>query len=132
VHIDTASPRISTTGEGMRVFDEAGKPTPYLEAVATQLAELDEGYRQTPEFCDTLERLELLEPFSLEVPLKDGSRNSLVGYHIIAEERLSTLGGGDLGELQARGYLLPIFMAVASLSNFSDLVARKNAKLTLG
>jgi len=131
VHIDTASPRISTTGEGMRVFDEGGKPTPYLEAVVTQLAELDEGYRQTPEFCATLERLELLEPFSLEVPLKDGSRNSLVGYHIIAEERLSTLSGAALGELQARGYLLPIFMAVASLSNFSDLVARKNALLTL-
>jgi hypothetical protein len=131
VHIDTASPRISTTGEGMRVFDEAGKPTPYLEAVASQLAELDEGYRQTPEFCATLERLELLEPFSLEVPLKDGSRNSLVGYHIIAEERLSTLDGASLGELQDRGYLLPIFMAVASLSNFSDLVARKNALLTL-
>jgi len=100
--------------------------------VAGQLAELDEGYRQTPEFCATLERLELLEPFSLEVPLKDGSRNSLVGYHIIAEERLSSLGGADLGDLQARGYLLPIFMAVASLSNFSDLVARKNAMLSLG
>lgn len=131
VHVDMASPRISATGEGMRVFDVAGQPTPYLEAMATQLAELDQGHRQSPEFCATLERLELLEPFTLEVPLKDGSRNSLVGYHIIAEERLSTLEGSDLGDLQARGYLLPIFMAVASLSNFTDLVARKNARLTL-
>jgi SapC len=131
VHIDMTSPRISATGEGMRVFDMDGRPTPFLEAMATQLAELDQGHRQSPDFCSMLERLELLEPFTLEVPLKDGSRHSLVGYHIIAEERLSTLDGAALGDLQARGYLLPIFMAVASLSHFSDLVARKNARLNL-
>jgi hypothetical protein len=131
VHIDISSPRISITGEGMRVFDPDGRPTPYLEAMATQLAELEEGYRQSPEFCATLERLGLLEPFTLEVPLKDGSRHSLVGYHIIAEEQLSALEGSDLAYLQARGYLLPIFMAVASLSHFGDLVARKNARLKL-
>ncbi|MEN9855299.1 MAG: hypothetical protein RLZZ157_425 [Pseudomonadota bacterium] len=129
VHVDMESPRISMSGEGMRVFDANGQPTPYLEDIATQLAELDQGYRQTPEFCATLEQFELLEPFTLNVALKDGSQNALVGYHIIAEERLSTLNGAELGSLQARGYLLPIFMAVASLSNFSDLVARKNARV---
>lgn len=132
VHIDMDHPRISTNGEGMRLFDEDERPTPYMEAMATRLAELDSGYRHLPEFCATLERLELLEPFTLEVPLDDGSRHSLVGYHIIAEERLSVLDGVALGDLQAKGYLLPIFMAVASLSRFSDLVARKNARLALG
>lgn len=132
VHIDMDHPRISTNGEGMRLFDEDERPTPYMEAMATRLAELDSGYRHLPEFCATLERLELLESFTLEVPLDDGSRHSLVGYHIIAEERLSVLDGVALGDLQAKGYLLPIFMAVASLSRFSDLVARKNARLALG
>jgi hypothetical protein len=132
VHIDMDSPRISASGEGMRVFDADGRPTPYLETIATRLSDLDQGYRQTPEFCATLERLDLLEPFSLEVPLDDGSRHSLVGYHIIAEERLAGLSGAELGDLQAKGYLLPVFMAVASLSRFGDLVARKNARLTRG
>ena len=132
VHIDMDHPRISTSGEGTRLFDEDGRPTPFMEAMATRLAELDSGYRNLPEFCATLERLELLEPFTLEVPLDDGSRHSLVGYHIIAEERLSALDGATLGDLQSKGYLLPIFMAVASLSRFSDLVARKNARLALG
>lgn len=132
VHIDMNSPRISMTDEGMRVFDMDGRPTPYLEAIATRLADLDHGYQQSPEFCATLERLELLEPFTMEVPLDDGSRHSFVGYHIVAEERLAALDGAALGELQATGYLLPIFMAVASLSRLSDLVVRKNARLTLG
>jgi hypothetical protein len=131
VHIDMASPRISASGEGTLVFDQDGRPTPYLEAMASRLADLDHGYRQSPEFCATLERLDLLEPFTLEVPLDDGSRHSLVGYHIIAEKQLAALDGAALGDLQAKGYLLPIFMAVASLSRFGDLVARKNARLTL-
>lgn len=132
VHIDMDHTRISTSGEGVRVFDDNGRPTPYLEAMATRMAELDSGYRRLPEFCTTLERFDLLEPFTLEVPLDDGSRHSLVGYHIIAEGRLAALEGPVLFELQEKGYLLPIFMAVASLSRFSDLVARKNARLKLG
>lgn len=132
VHIDMDSPRISASGEGTRLFDVDGRATPYLEAMATRLANLDQGYRQSPEFCATLERHELLEPFTLEVPLKDGSRHSLVGYHIIAEAQLAALDGAALADLQTKGYLLPVFMAVASLSRFSDLVARKNARLTLG
>lgn len=132
VHIDMDHPRVSTNGEGMRVFDDDGRPSPFMETMASKLAELDIGYRQLPEFCATLERLDLLEPFTLEVPLNDGSRHSLVGYHIIAEERMAALDGATLGELQTKGYLLPIFMAVASLSRFNDLVARKNARLTLG
>lgn len=132
VHIDMHSPRISETGEGTRVFDVDGRPTPFLEAMATRLADLDQGYQQSPEFCATLERFDLLEPFTLDVPLDDGSRHSLVGYHIIAEERLAALDGAALGDLQAKGYVLPIFMAVASLSRFGDLVARKNNRLSLG
>lgn len=130
IHIDMASPRISTNGVGTRVFDVNGQPTPFLENMAARLTALDYGYRQSTDFCATLDRYDLIEPFTLEVPLDDSSRNSLVGYHIIAEERLSALDGAILGDLQAQGYVLPIFMAVASLSCFSDLVARKNARLT--
>ena len=132
VHIDMASPRISSSGEGVRVFDDDGRPTPYLEMIATQLGDLDHGYRKMPDFFRALDRLDLLEPFTLEVPLDDGSRHSLVGYHAVAEERLAALDAPALGDLHAHGYLLPIYMAMASLSRFGELVARKNARLALG
>jgi len=132
IHVDMDSPRISASGEGVRVFDEDGRPTPYLESITARLGDLDRGYRQSGGFHAALERLDLLEPFTLEVPLDDGSRHTLVGYHTIAEERLAVLDGDQLGELQAQGFLLPVFMAVAALPRFSDLVARKNARLALG
>lgn len=129
VHIDMGHPRVSVNGEGMRVFDEEGKPTPYLEGIAARLGDLDFGYRECAEFFAALERYTLIEPFTVEVPLDDGSKHSLVGFHTIDEERLASLDGDALGALHAAGHLDPIFMVVASLTQFSELVARKNARV---
>lgn len=132
VHVDLASPRIAADGQGVRLFDDLGRPTPYLDRVADQLGELDAGYRAAPAFFDALQRHELLEPFTLDVTLDDGSRNRLVGFHIIDEDRLSALDAAALAELQADGHLLPIYMAVASLAHLGDLVARRNRRLPRG
>jgi hypothetical protein len=125
VHLDAASPRIAQ-GEGVRVFDEDGQPSPYLEQILDKLGALDAGYQASDAFFAALRRYELIEPLTLEVTLDDGSTNRLVGFHAINEERLRALGSGELGELQAEGHLMPIYMALASLSNIRALVERKN------
>lgn len=132
VHIDMEHPRVSTNGEGVRVFDEDGLPTPYLDRIAEDLGVLDAGYRASEAFFAALTQHDLLEPFTLEVPLKDGSKNSLVGFHIVNEERLRRLGGAALGELHAAGHLMPIFMTLASLSHFAELVRRTNDRIVIG
>ena len=132
VHIDMDHPRVSTSGEGIRVFDEDGGSTPFLEDIAGKLGELDQGYRDSAGFFEALERHELLEPFTLEVPLSDGSKHSLVGFHIIDEEKLRQLDGDALADMHTQGYLMPVFMALASLSHFTELVQRKDAKTRNG
>ena len=132
VHVDMDHPRISASGEGTRLFDDEGKPAPYLEAIAGRVGDLDYGYRQAPHFIAALERYNLLEPFTVEVPLDDGSRQSLVGFHTIDEGRLAALDGAALGALNADGHLLPIFMVLASMSHFGDMAARKNARISNG
>ena len=131
VHVDTASPRIGG-GEGMRVFDEAGQATPYLESVVERLDMLDQGYQASGDFFAALRRNALLEPLTLEITLDDGSTNRLIGFHTIDEERLQALDAVTLGELHAAGHLMPIFMALASLSNIGKLVERKNRSLGHG
>lgn len=128
IHIDLDSPRIDRGGEGVRIFDDAGRPTPYLDDIAGRLGELDAGWQQTDGFFEALTRHELLEPLTLEITLDDGSVNRLVGYHGIAEERLQQLDGAALAALHADGYLMPVFMALASLSNVDALIARKNRR----
>ena len=133
LHIDLDHKRIAgANDEGVRAFDDGGQPTAYLEAVMAGLDELDQGYRDSGDFFAALRRYELLEPFSLDIELRDGSKHRLVGYHLIDEEKLRALEPGALAELHAAEYLLPIFMAVASLSNISALVARKNKRLGHG
>lgn len=127
VHIDMEHVR-TDDAEGVRVFDESGQATPYLEDVAEKLGRLDAGYRASEGFFAALKRWDLLEPFTLEVTLNDGAKRSLVGFHILNEDRIRGLDGAALGELHAAGYLMPIFMALASLSHITDLVARKNAR----
>lgn len=128
IHLDLDSVRVATGGEGVRVFDDVGRPTPYLETVAEQLGELDLGWQATDGFFAALNRHELLEPLTLEITLDDGTTNRLAGYHGIAEERLQQLDARALGELQAGGYLMPVFMAVASLANVAELIARKSLR----
>lgn len=131
VHIDTASSRIGGD-EGVRIFDQHGRPTPYLETIAEQLGALDEGYRESADFFAALRRHDLLEPMTLEVTLDDGSKNRLVGFHVIDEAKLQALDGAAIGELHENGHLLSIFMAIASLGNLTDLIARKNRRVGHG
>lgn len=127
VHIDMGHPRIGA-GEGMRVFDEGGNPTPYFETILEKLGALDAGYRESGDFFAALERHELLEPLILEITLDNGSTNRLVGFHVIDEDKLQALDAAALGELHGEGHLMPIFMALASLANLGGLIARKNRR----
>lgn len=125
VHIDLDHPRVSEDGEGVRLFDDEGQPTPFLEDAAAMLGELDEGYRESAGFYEALQRYELLEPFSLDVETGDGGKQRLVGYHLIDEEKLRALEPGALADLHSAGHLMPLFMALASVGNLSKLARRK-------
>lgn len=128
VHVDLDHPRIAAEGEGVRVFDEQGRPTPYFEQLFAMLADLDEGYRASGPFFAALDRHELLEPYSIDVPGEGGGDHRLVGYHLINEEKLRTLEPGVLAELHAAGHLMPMFMALASLGNLAKLARRRTAR----
>ena len=45
------------------------------------------------------------------------------------EEALAELGGDVLASLNQKGFLLPIYMTIASLSNIRALIDKKNALL---
>ncbi len=125
VHIDLDHPRVgSATGEPL--FREHGGNSEYLERIASVLLTLHNGLERVPTFVNALLALDLLESFALDVELDDGSLNRLAGYYIINEDRLRGLDAGALGELHAAGQLEPIFMAVASISNFRGLIDRMN------
>jgi len=126
VHIDIDSPRVSDV-EGEPVFKEHGGNTEFLERSSSMLGAIHEGLQGSPALLAALLEHELLESFVLDVELNDGSQNRLVGFYTINEDRLATLSGDAIAKLHQAGLLQPIYLAIASLSNFRALIERKNA-----
>jgi len=125
VHVDFDSPRVSRT-EGEAVFLTHGGNTEFLEQRNSILAAIYQGVQSTPAFIEALLEHALLESFVFDIELNDGSQNRLAGLYTINEEKLAALGGDAIGRLHQAGYLQAIYMVLASLSHFRDLIERKN------
>jgi hypothetical protein len=123
VHLDMASPRVSTT-EGEPVFLPHGGTTEFLERINSMLLALHEGLQATPAFVSALLAHQLLEPFALDIEHGDGSMHRWSGFYTIHEDRLRKLDSGALEQLHRAGYLEPVYMAVASMSRLRDLIDR--------
>ena len=124
LHIDLESPRVNRTA-GEPVFLEYGGSTDFLERMSSALRSIHEGLEMAPSFSAALLALNLLESFVFDVELLDGSQHRLAGCYTISEERLQALGGPALEQLNRAGFLQPIYMVIASLSNLSALAERK-------
>ncbi|MDH3552507.1 MAG: SapC family protein [Gammaproteobacteria bacterium] len=126
IHLDIDSPRISDS-EGEAVFLAHGGISAYLERINSILNTINEGYGVHQLFIKELVERDLLESVALDIELNDGSQNRLMGFHTINEDALAGLDGSALADLNEKGFLLPIYMAIASLSNIRALIDKKNA-----
>lgn len=127
VHIDLDHPRVSRT-VGQELFLPYGGTSPYLERIQSVLLTLHEGLQAMPAFVQALVEHELLESFIADIELKDGAQHRLTGFHTINEDRLHALPGAALERLSRDGHLQAIYMVVASLANFRDLIARRERR----
>jgi len=128
IHVDMDSPRVSDS-EGEAVFLVHGGISEYLERINSVLNTINEGYEVHQLFLRDLVEHDLLESFALDIELNDGSQNRLMGFYTIDEVALGALDGDVLATLNERGFLEPIYMAIASLSSIRTLIDKKNALL---
>ncbi len=129
VHVDIEHPRMSET-EGTPLFLDHGGHSDMLKEIVGILGDVHEGEASINGFSAALTDLGLLEPFTLDVTLNDNSKNRLAGFYTISEEKLQTLSAAHLDGLHKSGFLMPIFMAVASIAQFRGLIDRRNSRLT--
>ncbi|HEY5803763.1 MAG TPA: SapC family protein [Lysobacter sp.] len=131
VHIDLDHPRVRSD-HGETLFRDQGGTTDFLDRITSVLMTLHEGLAATPAFMQALLRHDLIESFTLDVELDGGSLNRLVGFYTINEERLRALDAAALDELHRAGHLEAVYMVVASVSRFRDLIARMNRRHAAG
>lgn len=124
IHIDSESPRVNDQ-KGEPVFLAHGGNSAYLERINSILAELIKGIEQSLRYTQTLAALELLEPFTLKVQLKQNTSIEVKGFYIINEEKLSALAGEDLEKLHRDRFLELTYMSITSLLNIRKLIKKK-------
>ena len=126
--IDMAHPRVSTES-GEALFQPLGGRTPWLETMVELLETIHAGHEHCRLFMEALKAHGLTEAFTWDITLNDGSRNQLVGFHGIDEEKVQALDGDALAHFGRQGFLMPLFMMLASIPNVQRLVDFKNAAL---
>ena len=124
LHIDLDHPRVNEE-KGEDLFLEFGGNTPYLDTAADMLETLHHGIIDSKLFINQLIKHELLEPFTLDITLNDQSKNQMVGFYIINEDKLKSLSSDTLTTLHEQGYIQAIYMAIASQSNVRTLMNKK-------
>lgn len=125
--IDMDSQRIVQAEEGeigTALFMPHGGFSEYLDHVVQLMESLHAHAQQLPLFIDALMRNQLLEPFVLDLEMPGGHESRLTGLYTVNEERLAALPGMALEELARSGYLLPIYLQMASLAQFPILADR--------
>lgn len=128
LHIDLQSPRVSAS-EGETLFLPYGGNSPYLDEMAGLLETLHLGLQDSQQFVALLLELNLLEAFTLEVQLDDGSQHQMAGFYTIAESVLQQLDASALATLHQHGYLQAIYLQIASQSRIRQLLQLKNQLL---
>src|SRR5690606_21803623 len=101
----------------------------FLEEMASLLETIYEGYVHTRAFVNALEQNGLIESVTFDITLNDGSRNQLLGFYTIEEEKVQQLSAETLWSFSRQGFLMPLFMVLASTVNMRSLVEMKNRRL---
>jgi hypothetical protein len=128
VSIDMDNPRISET-EGESVFTDSGDNSGYLKDSMARLEAIHRGHEHNKLFIEALLKNELLQSFTLEITLNNGSNNQLLGFYTIDEENLHKLKAEALALLHTKGFLQAIYMIMASFSRIRPMIDKKNALL---
>lgn len=127
MHINMDSPRVNEE-EGERLFTDAGENSDYLNYAAAMLETIHQWNEQSSDFYRELILCGLLESVTFDITLPKGVQSQLLGFYTVNEEQLRGLNADTLERLNKKGYLLAIYMVVASIDNIKKLIALKNKK----
>jgi hypothetical protein len=125
MHINMDSPRVNEE-EGERLFTDNGENSDFLNYIAAMLETIHHWEQQAQDFYRELHKYDLLESVNFDITLPSGMQSQLIGFYTVNEDKLQSLDGAALENLNKKGFLLPIYMAIASIDNIKKLIALKN------
>lgn len=128
IHVDMEHARVGQ-GEGEPVFLPQGGNSPYLQHIITILRGINDGVEAGRVMFAALDRLELIQPISLDVRFDATHSVNLTGLYGIDRDRLAALDAEALHGLHRDGWLEGVYLILASLNNMRRLIAEKQRRL---
>jgi len=110
---------------GVALFEANGEATPRWKALERLLSEYEADLDRTAQMCASLSRLQLLEPFTMQVVARDRPDFRLAGMYRVSEARLKDLKPASHKVLVNKGFMGLIYAHLHSIDNFSRLVERQ-------
>lgn len=110
--------------KGERLFLDDGTQSPYLQHNIRFLQQYQIDSERTRQGMRLIRSAGLLEPMEANVEIKGGEKLQVQGFQTINRARLKALAGDMLAELHRTDALELIYLHLASLNMFSQLVER--------
>lgn len=128
VHIDMDSPRVNVE-KGESVFMPHGGQSGYLQEVSGVLNTLHHGHQELTTLINSLNDMQLIEKVDISVTLINGETLVLDDLFTIHQENLAGLNSDSVSQLHQQGFFKYSYMMIASLSNLTKLIERKNKSI---
>lgn len=119
--IDEEYSGLNKDGRGERLFDSEGNRTQFLQTMLTFVSQFQAQFNRTKQFCDKLNKLNLLEPAQARFTTADGRTGTLGGFLTIVRDRLKAISDADLKEMFTTDELELCFVHLHSLQNINRL-----------
>ena len=113
---------------GIELFDARGEATAAWKKAERLLAEYEADLDRTALFCAALARLQVLEPFTLELFGGKRPQLRLGGMFRVSEAKLKDLKPASHKALVAKGFMGLVYAHLHSLDNFRRLADRDTAR----
>ena len=124
VCVDESYPGFNTAKEGKALFDDKGEQSDILDQAVDFLKDYQSHVQLTTLFCESLSKLDILEPMQANIERASGEKTSLGGFMGVNREKLKAIKPAKLAELLKTDQLELIFAHLASLSNLNALMKR--------
>jgi len=118
--VDDSSDLLSET-DGLPLFDETGAPTPLVNSITTLLTQIERDTQIMRNVCATLNRLDMIVPWNLDVTQADGTKQRVSDLYQIDEAKIATMPAESLVEIRDTGALPLIYAHLLSLSKINAL-----------
>lgn len=116
--IDEAHPGFNQEGDGERLFDQDGEPTPYVKNVLSFLQNFQADQARTQAFCRKLDELEVFEAKNAIWNNPKGEKVALTGMLCVDRKKLTSLPPKVLAGMIESGEMDLIYAHLWSLHNF--------------